>query len=54
MAPVGISLPLRSMWHYGFIHFYQQNLQALWIEPVGFLSQNYITLHNNLVNMIVL
>jgi hypothetical protein len=27
---------------------------VLWIETVGFLSQNYITPHNNLVNMIVL
>ena len=34
--------------------FSKQILQALRIETVGFLSQNYITLHNNLVNMIVL
>ena len=25
-----------------------------WIELVGFLRQNYVTLHNNLVNMIFL
>jgi hypothetical protein len=43
------------MWHYGFIIFYQkQILQAPWLEPVGFLSQDYITLHNNLANMVVL
>jgi hypothetical protein len=47
--------PLRSTWHYDFIIFYQkQILQAPLLEPVGFLSQNYIALHNNLVNMIVL
>ena len=43
------------MWYYGFITFLsKQILQALWIEMVGFPSQNYITHHNNLVNMIVL
>jgi hypothetical protein len=43
------------MWHYGFISILsKQILQALWIETVGFLSQNYIAPHNNLVNIIVL
>ena len=43
------------MWYYGLQYFYQkQILQAPWLELVGFLSQNYITLHNNLVNMIFL
>ena len=51
---VGISHQLRSMWYCGFIFLSKQILQVLWIETVGFLSQNYITLHNNLVNMIVL
>jgi hypothetical protein len=46
---------MRSMWYYGFISFLsKQILQTLWIEIVGFLSQNYITPLNNLVNMIVL
>jgi hypothetical protein len=46
---------LRNMWRYGFIAFLSKEiLQALWIEMVGFLSQNYITPHSNLVNMIVL
>jgi hypothetical protein len=52
---VGIIHQMRSMWYYGFIAFFsKQILQVLRIEMVGFLSQNYITLHNNLVNMIVL
>ena len=43
------------MWHYGFIIFLsKQILQAPWLEPVGFLIKNFITLHNNLVNMIFL
>jgi hypothetical protein len=55
LALVGITHQMRSMWYYGFIIFLsKQILQALWIEMVGFLSQNYITPHNNLVNMIVL
>ena len=55
LALVGIAHQLRSMWYYGFITFLsKQILQVLWIETVGFLSQNYITPHNNLVNMIVL
>jgi hypothetical protein len=32
----------------------KQILQVLRIEMVGFLCLNYITLHNNLVNMVVL
>jgi hypothetical protein len=35
-------------------NFIQINFQVLWIEMVRFLSQNYITPHNNLVNMITL
>jgi len=55
LALVGVAHQMRSMWYYGFITFLsKQILQALWIEMVGFLSQNYITPHNNLVNMIVL
>ena len=55
LALVGIVHQMRSMWYYGFITFLsKQILQVLWIEMVGFLSQNYITLQNNLVNMIVL
>ena len=55
LALVGIAHQLRNMWYYGFISFLsKQILQVLWIEMVGFLSQNYITPHNNLVNMIVL
>ena len=48
------------LWFYNiFLWFYniflsKQILQVLWMEMVEFLSQNYITLHNNLVNMIVL
>ena len=41
------------LWFYN-IFLSKQILQVLWIETVGFLSQNYITPHNNLVNMIVL
>ena len=37
-----------------FIFLSKQIIQVLRIEMVGFLSQNYITPHNNLVNMIVL
>ena len=55
LALVGTAHQLRSMWYYGFIIFLsKQILQVLRIEMVGFLSQNYITPHNNLVNMIVL
>jgi hypothetical protein len=55
LALVGIAHQMRSMWNYGFITFLpKQILQALWIETIGFLSQNYITPQNNLVNMIVL
>ena len=55
LALVGIAHQLRSMWYYGFIIFLsKQILQVLRIEMVGFLCQNYITPHNNLVNMIVL
>jgi hypothetical protein len=55
LALVGILHQLRSKWYYSFIKFSsKQILQVLWIETVGFLSQNYITPHNNLVNMIVL
>ena len=55
LALVGIVHQLRSMWQYDFIIFLsKQIIQVLWIETVGFLSQNYITPHNNLVNMIVL
>jgi hypothetical protein len=39
------------LWFYDFI---KKILWVLWIETIGFLSQNYITPHNNLVNMIVL
>jgi hypothetical protein len=51
---VGIAHQLRSMWYYGFIFLTKQILQVLWIEMVGFLCQNYMTLHNNLVNMFIL
>ena len=54
LALVGIAHQWRSMWYYGFIFVSKQILQVLWIEMVIFLSQNYITPHNNLVNMIVL
>ena len=55
LALVGIAHQLRSMWYYGFIIFLsKQILQVLQIEMVGFLCQNYITFHNNLVNMIVI
>ena len=40
------------LWFITFLS--KQILQALWIEMVGFLSQNYITPHNDLVNMIIL
>ena len=54
LALLGIAQQMRSMWYYGFIVFLsKQILQVLWIETVGFLSQNYIIPHN-LVNMIVL
>jgi hypothetical protein len=54
-ALVGITHQMRSMWYYGFISFLsKQILQVLWLETVGFLSQNYIIPHNNLVDMIVL
>ena len=54
LALVRIAHQLRSMWYYGFIFLLKQILQVFWIEMAGFLSQNYITPHNNLVNMIVL
>jgi hypothetical protein len=54
LSLLGIAHQLRSMWYYGFIFLSKQTLQVLWIEMVGFLSQNYITPHNNLVNMTIL
>ena len=54
LALVEIVHQMRSMWYYGFIFLSKQILRVLWIELVGFLSPNYITPHNNLVNMIVL
>ena len=42
------------LWFYHHHFLKKQILQVLRIETVGFLSQNYITLHNNLVNMIFL
>jgi hypothetical protein len=55
LALVGITHQMRSMWYNGFTTFLsKQILQVLLIEMVGFLSQNYITPHKNLVNMIVL
>jgi hypothetical protein len=53
LALVEIAHQMRSMWYYGFTILLNDILQVLWIETVGFLSQNYITPHNNLVNMIV-
>ena len=55
LALVGIAHQMRSMLYYGFMTFLsKQILQVLWIEMIGFLSQNYIIPHNNRVNMIVL
>jgi hypothetical protein len=55
LALVGIAHQLRSIWYYGFITIFVKTNSPSTLNRNGrFLSQNYITPYNNLVNMIVL